>query len=227
MPREELDLRPRDVGLHPKSVVLVLQGGLPHPREDLLERLQALREHRADRAEQFQADLVEALESLRGDDPGHLSKVRGDIVGPFHAVSIRLRREGEGQGVDDRHVRDAEPHLAHDHPYDVLRLPRRRGAQEVGEESDLAFLAPLSRFAGDRVEVLIDLGDRERCRLQRLLTSARDGVLRHQPEVSLVLPHSIDVRFVEPRCVHEHAEDHLLRETELDAHVIGMDAALG
>src|SRR5438034_8773422 len=53
MPREELDLRPRDVGLDPKSVVLVLQGGPPHPLEDLLERLQALREHRADRSEQF------------------------------------------------------------------------------------------------------------------------------------------------------------------------------
>src|SRR5205823_13775799 len=65
MPREELDLRARDVGLDPESIVLVLQGDLPHPLEDLLEGLQALREHRTDLAEQSQSALVEALGSLR------------------------------------------------------------------------------------------------------------------------------------------------------------------
>src|SRR5947199_10350488 len=86
-------------------------------------------------------------------------------------------------------------------PYTTLfrsyeNLPRRRVSEEVREQSDLAFLAPFSRFAGDRVEVLVDLGDGERDRLGRLLTSGRDGVLRDQPEVSPVLPHSIDLRCV-------------------------------
>src|SRR5947199_4242471 len=45
-------------------------------------------------------------------------------------------------------------------PYTTLfrsyeNLPRRRVSEEVGEQSDLAFLAPFSRFAGDRVEVLV------------------------------------------------------------------------
>src|SRR5437016_2825941 len=51
MTREELDSLRGDVRLYSQAIVLVFEGRLPHAREDLLERLEALREHCPNRTE--------------------------------------------------------------------------------------------------------------------------------------------------------------------------------
>src|SRR5947208_16864228 len=75
MAGEELDLVRIDVGLHAQSIVLVFEGGSPDSLEDRLERLEPFREHRADRTEQLQVDLIEAIDALRCEDPRDFPEV--------------------------------------------------------------------------------------------------------------------------------------------------------
>src|SRR2546428_720624 len=129
MTGEEIDSLCRYVGLHAQAVVLVLEGHLPHSLEDLLERLEPLREHRTDRAEEFQMDVPQSVDAFRREDPCNLAEDRADVVCALDPRPIRFRRERGGQRVDDRHVRDSKPHLTDDHSHDVLRFPRGRVAQ--------------------------------------------------------------------------------------------------
>src|SRR5438552_7284503 len=227
MAGEELDAFRRDVRLHPQPVVLVLQGGLAHSLEDLLERLESLREHRPDRAEQLQVDVLESVDTFRGEDSRDLPEVGRHVVRALDAGSVRLRRERGRERVDDRHVRDPQPHLAHDHPDDVLRLPRCRAAQEVGQETDLPLLAPFAGFPSDRIEVLVDLRGRQGRRLQRPLSSRRDGLLRYEAEIPFFFPEAADARVGQSGRVRQDAHHHLLRESELDSLIVGVDATLG
>src|SRR6266511_1286765 len=97
-------------------------------------------------------------------------------------------RCGSGLRIDDRHVRNPEPHLADDHPDDVLRLARRRVPQEVREEADLPILATFARFARNRIEVLVDLRGGEGSRCERFLPSRGDRLLGDDAKIAFLLP---------------------------------------
>src|SRR5256712_14103101 len=94
MPGEQFDSLRGNMCLHAQAVVLVLERGLPHPLENLFEGLEALCEHRSDRAEQLEMNLIESVKSFRGEQAGDLSEVRRDVVGPFAPVSVHFRRKG-------------------------------------------------------------------------------------------------------------------------------------
>src|SRR2546427_595365 len=227
MAGEELDLVRRDVGLHAQSIVLVFEGGSPDSLEDRLERLEPFREHRADRTEELQVDLIEAIDALRCEDPRDFPEVGRHIVCPLDSRPIGLGREGGRECVDDRHVRDAEAHLSDHHADDVLRFPRGRVAQQFRQETDLPLLTAFTRFPSDRVEMLMDLRNGQRCRFQWLLPPRGNRLLGDEPEVSLLLPESGDARVIEAVRMSEDPHHHLLRESQLDSRVVGVNPALG
>src|SRR6266568_321723 len=84
---EELDFPREDMRLHAQPVVLVLQGAPAESLENLAQRLEALREHGADRTKEFQVDRVESLKAFRGDHAGDLPEICGYVVRALHAVS--------------------------------------------------------------------------------------------------------------------------------------------
>ena len=188
MPGKQLDSLRGNMCLHAQAVVLVLERGLPHPLENLFEGLEALCEHRSDRAEQLEMNLIESVKSFRGEHAGDLSEVRRDVVGPFDPVSVHFRRKGGCERVHDRHVGHAESHLADDHPDDVFCLARRRVPEEVRQQADLPILAPFPCLTSNCIEVFVDLRGRQRRRFERLLPPRHDCLLRDEPEVSLLLP---------------------------------------
>src|SRR3989454_12402398 len=151
--------------------------------EDLLERLEPLRKHCANRTEEPQGGLIEAIDALRCEDPRDFPEVGGHIVRPLDSRPVGPRRAGGRERIDDRHVRDAEAHLADHYADDVLRFPRGRVAQQLRQETDLPLLTALPRFPSDRVEMLIDLRNRQRSRFQRLLLPRGNRPLGAEPQV--------------------------------------------
>ena len=226
MAGEQLDLLRRDVGLNAQPVVLVFERGFPHPLEDRLERLEPFGEHRADWAEEFQVDLVQAVDAFRREDPRDLPEVGRHIVRALDPASVGLRREGGRESIDDRHVRYPEAHLPDDHPDDVLRFPRGRVAEQFRQQPNLPFLTSFPGFPRDRVEMLIHLRDRQRTRLQRLLPPRGDRLLRDEPEVPLLLPEAHDACVFEAGRMGEDPDHHLLCEAELDPFVVRVDPTL-
>ena len=172
-------------------------------------------------------DLIEAIDALRCEDPRDFPEVGGHIVRPLDSPPVGPRREGGRERIDDRHVRDAEAHLADHHADDVLRFPRGRVAQQFRQETDLPLLTALPRFPSDRVEMLIDLRNRQRSRFQRLLPPRGNRLLGDEPEVSLLLPEARDACVIEAGRMSEDPHDHLLCEAELDSRVVGVDPPPG
>src|SRR5271157_2850059 len=155
----------RDVGLDPEPVVLVLEGRPPvHPLQDGREVPFAFREHWADRAADLERDGRETLHALLDEDAGDEAEVAREAERRLDALAGLLGTVPEriGEGVQDRHLPNADPQRTDYESDDELTLERRGAHQKFGENLDLALLRTRSLRPGDPSELAVHLGDRER-----------------------------------------------------------------
>ncbi len=111
------------VDLHAGAVELVLQDGLGHLREGVVQVRRRLRQHRHERAKELELERVEPGAALGAGDGCDLGDVAAQHVRAAHARDGDV--EGHGEGVQHQRLQRALAQLAEQEPREPALLVRR------------------------------------------------------------------------------------------------------
>ena len=138
-----------------------------HPLQDGREVRFALGEHRPHRSADLERNGRKALRSFLDQNSGDQLKVARKIERRLDLLADRLRPVPErlGQGIEDRHLPNADAQCAENEPDEELPFQAGGTDEEVREDLDLDVLRPGALRFGDSSELRVNLRHLEGRRL--------------------------------------------------------------
>ena len=149
------------------SVLVLERRPSVHPFEHGREVRFPLREHRSHGSTDLEGNGRKALHAFLDEDVGDQLEVAREVERRLDLLTNRLRPVAERlrQGVQDRHLANADSQGTEDEPHEELTLGRRGSNEELRQDIDLDVLRTRALRLGDSGQLGVDLRHLERRRL--------------------------------------------------------------